>query len=150
MNTQVHFRSKVKREFIQQVIGILAKELKLDKRNFELDVCVRPGLAKNGGYNGAVQPHADGGYVMFVDSALTATKMVEVIAHEMVHVKQFVLGQLRIETDEYGFATYYWRGEKNTDKYFDRPWEIDAWKKERLLSIAVERKLCGNPKFEQA
>jgi len=150
MNTQVHFRSKVKREFIQQVIEILAKELKLDKRNFDLDVCVRPGLAKNGGYNGAAQPHEDGGYVMFVDSALSANKMVEVIAHEMVHVKQFVLGQLRIETDEYGFATYYWLGKKNTDKYFDRPWEIDAWAKERLLSIAVERKLWGNPTFEQA
>lgn len=149
MNTQVHFRSKVKREFIQQVIGILAKELKLDNRSFELDVCVRPGLAKNGGYNGAVQPHTDGGYVMFVDSALNASKMIEVIAHEMVHVKQFVLGQLRIETDEYGFATYFWLGKTNTTKYFDRPWEIDAWKKERLLSIAVERKLWGNPKFEQ-
>ena len=150
MNTLVHYRSKAKRQFIEQVIQILAKELKLDKRNFELDVCVRKGLAKNGGYNGAVQPHADGGYVMFIDSALDAVKMVEILAHEMVHVKQFVLGQLQIETDEYGFATYYWMGKKNTDKYFDRPWEIDAWAKERLLSVAVERTIWGDPEFKQA
>lgn len=150
MNTQVHFRSQVKREFIQNVVAVLAKELKLDKRDFELDICVRKNLAKNGGYNGAVQPHEDGGYVMFIDSGLNAVTMIQTLAHEMVHVKQMVLGQLRIDVDEYGFATHYWLGKKNTDKYFDRPWEIDAWAKERLLSIKVERTLWGDPDFEQA
>jgi len=150
MNTQVHFRSKTKREFIEQAVAILAHELKLDKRDFDLDICVRKGLSKKGGYDGAVQKHEAGGYVMFIDSALKADKMIQVLAHEMVHLKQFVLGQLRIDVDEYGFATYYWMGKQNTDKYFDRPWEIDAWAKERLLSIAVERKLWGNPAFEQA
>lgn len=150
MNTQVHYRSKAKREFIEQAVEILAKELKISSRKFELDICVRKDLAKNGGYNGAVQPHPDGGYVMFVDAGLDAVKMIQTLAHEMVHVKQFVLGQLQIETDEYGFATYFWQGKKNTDKYFDRPWERDAWAKERLLSIAVERTIWGDPDFKQA
>ena len=148
MNTLVHYRSKAKRQFIEQVIQILAKELKLDKRNFELDVCVRKGLAKNGGYNGAVQPHTDGGYVMFIDSALDAVKMVEILAHEMVHIKQLVLGQLRHEIAEDGTVTNYWLGKKCDKEYYDQPWELDAWAKERTLAIHAERIMWGNPEFK--
>lgn len=143
MKTQVHFRSKVKKLFIEQVVEFLAQKLRLNKRNFELDVIVRKNLAKNNGYNGAAQKHAPGEFLLFVDSGLDAEKMIQVLAHEMVHINQLVLGQLRIDVDEYGFATHYWRGKKCNEAYFDRPWEIDAWAKERLLAIQTERFMWG-------
>ena len=47
--------------------------------------------------------------------------ILETLAHEMVHVKQYAYG----ETNEYGTR---WRGQriKNLD-YYDEPWEIEAY-----------------------
>ena len=48
--------------------------------------------------------------------------ILETIAHEMVHIKQYAYG----ETNEYGTR---WRGQrinKNLD-YYDEPWEIEAF-----------------------
>lgn len=148
MKTQVHFRSKVKKLFIEQVVDVIAQKLKLDKLNFELDVIVRKNLAKDGGYNGAAQRYAPGEFLVFVDSKLDAEKMIQVLAHEMVHIKQLVLGQLRHEIAEDGTVTNYWLGKKCDKEYYDQPWELDAWAKERTLAIHAERIMWGNPEFK--
>lgn len=49
--------------------------------------------------------------------------ILETLAHEMVHIKQYVYG----ETNEYGTR---WRGQRiNTENmdYYDEPWEIEAY-----------------------
>ena len=49
--------------------------------------------------------------------------ILETLAHEMVHVKQYAYG----ETNEYGTR---WRGQRiNTENlsYYDEPWEIEAY-----------------------
>ena len=57
-----------------------------------------------------------------VHSGIGARAILETIAHEMVHVRQFVYN----ETNEY---LNKWRGEKidyNTMDYYSFPWEIEA------------------------
>lgn len=62
-----------------------------------------------------------------VDSSLTLRKMLETVAHEMVHVKQYARREMNdwsYQQDKY----YKWKDmmvPTNTD-YWDLPWEIEA------------------------
>lgn len=55
------------------------------------------------------------------------------LAHEMVHVKQFALGEMK---DGLKPATTYWQGvqvDDNQVDYWDAPWEIEAHGREKGL-----------------
>ena len=55
-------------------------------------------------------------------------EMMKTLAHEMVHAKQFLRGELYCDG---GFA---WRGRKSEGyKYENQPWEKEAYKKEGKL-----------------
>ena len=61
-----------------------------------------------------------------IDSRLTLRTMLETVAHEMVHVKQYA----RREMNDFAFKEvhYKWKGKlvpESTD-YWDLPWEIEA------------------------
>ena len=61
--------------------------------------------------------------------------ILETLAHEMVHVKQTVRGQLSSRG-----VSLFWRGKKvlcSKINYYDRPWEIEAWSKQTLLSNKI-------------
>jgi hypothetical protein len=72
--------------------------------------------------------------VVYKNTSLS--KILRVIAHEMVHAKQFALG----ETDD---QLTTWMGERipeNTN-YWDHPWEIDAFgRQEGLITRFVKYK----------
>lgn len=61
-----------------------------------------------------------------ISSKLSLKRQLAVIAHEMVHVKQFLSGELIKQQDQ----CYQWKGHKclNTNHldYLDRPWEQEA------------------------
>ena len=57
-------------------------------------------------------------------------RQMQALAHEMVHARQFLRGEL---TCEGGFA---WKGNNASEfKYKDQPWEIEAYKLERDLFL---------------
>lgn len=59
------------------------------------------------------------------------TDILEIICHEMVHLRQYEVGDLKLEG-----TTFIWKGTpyKNID-YWDRPWEREA----RLEQIEIEK-----------
>lgn len=66
-------------------------------------------------------------FVIRVDSRMSLRDICIVTAHEMVHVKQFVKGELY--DSKSAFNKTRWHGEwLNRDKldYWDHPWEIEA------------------------
>jgi len=70
--------------------------------------------------------------------------LLETIAHEMVHVKQFARRELHPSTDEWYGKTY------NPKKvsYWDLPWEIEAHGREVGLFIRwVEKNKLGKKKW---
>ena len=73
-------------------------------------------------------------------------RLLETIAHEMVHVKQYARGELT-ETH------YAWKGEpvdENTE-YWDLPWEIEAHGRETGLFVRFCQSFgYGNKKWAQA
>ena len=67
-------------------------------------------------------------FVMEVDADLDLDRTLEMLAHEMVHVKQFALGEL---VDNPGGKTVKWQGKRvsvrDDDGYWTLPWEIEAY-----------------------
>ena len=61
-----------------------------------------------------------------------ANEMFKVLGHELVHVKQYVVGDMSMRS-----KGMYWKGEltkiDNMMEYFKSPWEIEAYGLERYL-----------------
>ena len=68
-----------------------------------------------------------------LSSLQTTEEVLLVLAHEMIHVKQYVKGELKdylTKPDTYWFGKPYSRKKTN---YFDLPWEKEAYEKETKL-----------------
>jgi ABC-type uncharacterized transport system substrate-binding protein len=67
-------------------------------------------------------------FVMEVDADLDLDRTLEMLAHEMVHVKQFAFGEL---IDNPSGKTVKWQGKRvsvrDDDGYWTLPWEIEAY-----------------------
>lgn len=74
-------------------------------------------------------------FTITVDSTVPLRRIMESIAHEMVHLKQYAMGEM-CDTDNYDVVQ--WK-KKNINliewQYWDRPWEIEAHGKELGLFI---------------
>lgn len=75
-----------------------------------------------------------------VDSGLSRRRMMDTIAHECVHIRQYARGELK---DLLKHCAKKWRGEVYDDDfpYWKQPWEIEAHKKETPLVKAYKRHL---------
>ena len=67
-------------------------------------------------------------FVMELDAGLNLERTLEMLAHEMVHVKQFATGEL---VDSLSGKTVKWQGKRvsvrDDDGYWTLPWEIEAY-----------------------
>jgi hypothetical protein len=92
-----------------------------------------------------------------IKRATTTIGMIEALAHEMVHARQWIDGDLTFEIKTaflLGFIPYpkvhrYWKGEETTElDYFDQPAEIEAHLLQRFLTLEflkiVENKIEPN------
>ena len=70
-----------------------------------------------------------------MDDEEHANEMFKVLGHELVHVKQYALGELT--TDRYGALRYngVHYNPQNLLEYFDLPYEIEAYGKEKGLLV---------------
>lgn len=81
-----------------------------------------------------------------IDSSMNMYAIIRALAHEMVHVKQYALGELM---DGPSYLKVRWLGKwiktQNENNYWDRPWEIEAYGKEIGLaqSFISDFKYCN-------
>lgn len=66
-----------------------------------------------------------------IDASLHDNIALRILAHEMVHVKQYVKGELSSDKNDLQL----WKGKHVSDKlkYTSEPWEVEAMKKETLM-----------------
>lgn len=135
MNVVVDMRKGGRKEMIEGCITLFMRELKLEKSKATLVVFSRKDFEKETSAAGMVYPYANGLITMELDSRLGMDKLIHTIAHEMVHVKQIAKGQL-----SYKGKKIFWKGKQYYPKrmsYYDHPWEIDAWRNEKVLASRV-------------
>lgn len=82
-------------------------------------------------------------FTMEIDTSVRLRRVLESVAHEMVHVKQFARGEMRdliiAERVSWLGSSYH----RHSMDYYDQPWEIEAHGRELGLFIrwAEENKL---------
>jgi len=94
------------------------------------------GYASIVGFNSKNLPRK---FLIEIHSGIGARNILETLAHEMVHVKQYIMN----ETND---SLTIWRGKKINSKkvdYWNHPWEIDAFGRETglLYKFAVNNSL---------
>jgi hypothetical protein len=124
---------------IKQIIGIIAKDLMPRLSQFLLiDVKIVRGLAKKEDILGdATWSDPDSRYPrdfeIRLDSSMSRLDMVETIAHEMTHIKQYAKGELK---DYFRCLNRTrWKGKVYESlKYEERPWELEAQQNEKVYN----------------
>lgn len=73
-----------------------------------------------------------------IKASLSKRKQRLVLAHEMVHVRQYVKGELQVINKYWAL----WKGRKyycNPDNRYSPPWEREAYRMDRLVAEAGEK-----------
>lgn len=84
---------------------------------------------------GGVMEIARKRFAMEINKKECLAEIAYTVFHEMKHVEQIVKGHL-----VWSFDTCLWKGEDHTNtKYFDRPWEKEAYKFERSADLMLTR-----------
>lgn len=75
------------------------------------------------------------GFTIEIARSKRQLQMIKVLAHEMIHVKQYAKNEMR-DTSLKKRSVTYWQGETYYETmYWDRPWEIEAYGLENGLLV---------------
>ena len=147
MDIQISCRSQLKRDILEELAQAYTVLLKLDKNPKSVIITTRKDVNSEFNADGFASEYG-GHYYIFLQSTLPADRLARILAHEMVHVKQFVRGHLKIKPYKKGYE-HFWMGKLTKNKYLDRPWEVEAYSKESLLmhrALELIRSKYGNQK----
>jgi hypothetical protein len=132
MNIVVHSKSKGKQALVNATVHLYKQELKISNSTYTVEIQFKKGLANALGIKGNVCEIAPKHILMLLDSNLRGDRLFETLAHEMIHVKQYAKGQYKaVRTKRF------WMGQHVKAEYYNRPWEIEAMAREKLLASKV-------------
>lgn len=134
MNININARKSLAKDLMECALTVFRHELKLTNSKFNLHVYADRGMAKREGFRGSVCMIGKKDICMMIDTSLDSERLIITLAHEMVHVKQYARGQI---THSKNKRARYWMGKKVKAEYYDQPWEVEAFSKERVLANKV-------------
>jgi len=141
MEFDVKIRSKVRKDLTNKVLKFYAEQLNIAHFNFTIVVVNDKQLRRCQGFNGQVWQSDLREITIELDSYLPSLRFLITLAHEMVHVKQIVRGHHKIVKARNGRFVSTWCGKRVKAEYLDRPWEIEAFKRERILVKKLYEKI---------
>jgi len=77
-------------------------------------------------------------------NAKNTINLCKTIAHELVHARQFISGQLKYDV-RIKYLTY--EDDKHRYIYRRQPWEIEAYKLEQKGALKIKKWLINHPRF---
>lgn len=119
---------------VEELVNYLAQVLEISEEA-ELTLMYNDKLLKQLSkddieYSALLQNPIPNKYVLFVKSDVGGLQII--ICHEMVHLKQYGSGKLKMSPD---YKTVWWNGEKfdATSDYIEREWENEAFSLQNKL-----------------
>ena len=131
----IEFDKKCSKQRKREIVNALwfAKDQLLPRIRMPILINIIPvrGLLEKTGVYGDCMDEEDREFTIRIDTKLPIIDMVTTLLHEMVHVQQYVTGRLKCtRPSEFIFEKTTYRHDMDYDS---RPWEIEAWKKEKQL-----------------
>jgi hypothetical protein len=134
MEIEIVARASITKTVIQTCVELFKKELKLENSKYSLVILTDRGMSKRDGCRGSVFQVGPKALGMVIDTAMNIENLIITIAHEMVHVKQYARGQI---THGKNLKSKFWMGQKIKSQYYDSPWEVEAYSRERVLANKI-------------
>jgi hypothetical protein len=134
MDIQVMARNSISKVLVENCLQLFRNELKLQNSRYSLIVVPERGMSVKDGIRGSVFKLGPTVIGMNIDTALDTERLIIALAHEMIHVKQYARGQI---THGKNLNSKFWMGKKFRGHYYDLPWEVEAFSKERVLANKV-------------
>ena len=149
---QMIFNNRVKlqlRELLTTAAHFYADKLGLDKKlqdKIELEILVRKGSDRGACYTNC-SPKRVPTYFTIELNPDDDISILQTLAHEMVHLKQFATGELRLMSKCNKLKDKTWKKSSNEmDDYYDSPWEIEAFGREEGLFLRFAVEHCSDEK----
>lgn len=124
-----------KRKSLIEAAKFYAKYLKLeDYKDVTVCLCFKYGYTELFQTYAQVEHIAQNLLNIEIDAHIHDNIGLHILAHEMVHVKQYVTGKLAEDSE----GMQLWRGKYVQDalEYIDEPWEREAMKKQIIMQYA--------------
>ena len=118
--------NKQKRDVVHKAMSYAIHLVKIPN-----NVCVLIDFIRSGNH-GMIQ-ETKTRFIMEINTTVGLAEIAYTVFHEMKHVEQLASGKLRYTHDK-----ALWLGEDHTNTaYFDRPWEIEAYKFEKSADLML-------------
>lgn len=120
-----------RRKDLVTAAAFIAKRLKIDKFNFTLAINFKHGFTE------LCQAHAQVYYInerriqIEIDASIPELISIEILAHEMVHVRQYLTKILA--EDSKGLQLWNGKHIPEDTPYHKQPWEVEAMKAQTVL-----------------
>jgi hypothetical protein len=129
--------TEFERGLVKQAVDSYRKKLLPDAGSLDLTIFLITHLYRKEGVKGDVLCEDDdekipNEFTIRLDASMNPQALLCSLAHEMVHVKQYVTGEIR----DVGGKNVVWKGKKHVCDgytYWDQPWEIEAYGREKGL-----------------
>ena len=131
MQIEIHSRSENKRRFLESFAKVYAKLLKIENRPGTVIIATRRDVTSEHEAQGWTLGVGKEIFI-YIQSTLGPGDLARVLAHEMVHAKQHLLGQIKHKVHR-GKTQTYWMGKLNKKDYLNQPWEVAAYSQESML-----------------
>ena len=131
MDIEIHTKSAEKRRFLEAFAKVYAKLLNIETRKGAIIIATKRDVRSEHEAEGLTLG-VDKDIFIFLQSDLGPWDMARVLAHEMVHAKQHLLGQIKHKVKR-GRTQTYWMGRLNKNDYLNQPWEVAAYRQESML-----------------
>ena len=143
MTIRITGGTKNQQKYAQSMVKFCIKTLMPRMKTLDITVKLKN---TNGAMGYCLELDDNRTFEIEADKKLRLRKLLETIAHEMVHVKQYARRELHPVTDTWCGKTY------NPKKisYWDLPWEIEAHGREVGLFVRwAEQEKLGDKKWTQ-
>lgn len=131
MDIEIHTKSETKRRFLQTFADTYAKMLNINNRNGSIIIATKKDVKSEHEAEGLTLGMGKDIFI-FIQSTMGPADTARVLAHEMVHAKQHLLGQIKHKVIR-GKARTFWMGKLNKNDYLNQPWEVAAYSQESML-----------------
>lgn len=125
------------RQGMVEALKFYATKLRIHKMDAEIRLSFKFGFSELFKAWAQVEYSETGVCIIEIDADIPEVIALQICAHEMVHVKQYLKGQLSETPD----GLQLWKGKTVEDslKYTDQPWEVEAMQKaERMKYQYIE------------
>jgi len=124
--------TKIQRQLVEEIANFVHAKLMPRQHNIEVNVELVRNLNEKEGAFGWCTDEGDKEYTVTIDSSSQISAMLQTVAHEMVHVKQYARNELKQLARQ---PMYRWKNEylPLETPYYDQPWEKEAYELEEEL-----------------